>query len=120
MGPTWWELVVQRADESPDRTMVVDDLGRTLTCGEYRHRAERVAAALVELGVGPRSTVSWQLPTAVEGAVLMAALARLNALQNPVLPVLREAEVRHIIGQVQPTMLIVPTMWRGFDHEAMA
>ena len=120
MRGTWWELVVRRADESPDRTMVTDDLGRTLTCRQYRDRAERVAAALFELGVRAGATVSWQLPTAVEAGVLMAALARLNAVQNPVLPVLRETEVRHILGQVQPTMLIVPTVWRGFDHEAMA
>jgi acyl-CoA synthetase (AMP-forming)/AMP-acid ligase II len=100
--------------------MVRDDLGRTLTFGEFAQRAERVAASLRDQEVGPGSTVSWQLPTCVEAVVLMAALARLHAVQNPVLPILRDAEVAVIAGQVRPDLFVVPARWRGFDHESMA
>ncbi|MCU1346586.1 MAG: putative cyclohex-ene-carboxylate:CoA ligase [Acidimicrobiia bacterium] len=120
MGQTWWELIAQRADDSPDRVVLVDDLGRSLTFGQFHDRAERVAAALFARGVGAGSRVSWQLPTSVDACLLMAALARLNAVQNPVIPALRDAELRHILGQVGSTHLIVPAVWRGFDHEAMA
>jgi cyclohexanecarboxylate-CoA ligase len=117
---TWWRLVASRAAASPDAVMLRDDLGRSLTFAEYAERAERVAAALRDQGIGPGTAVSWQLPTCAEAVVLMAALARLGAAQNPILPVLREAEVRVIVSQVRPDLAIVPARWRGFDHEAMA
>lgn len=37
--------------------------------------------------------VSWQLPTVLETMVVMAALTRLGAIQNPIVPALREREV---------------------------
>jgi cyclohexanecarboxylate-CoA ligase len=116
---TWWRLVASRAAASPDAVMLRDDLGRSLTFAEYAERAERVAAALRDQGVGAGTVVSWQLPTCAEAVVLMAALARLGAVQNPILPILRDAEVRVIFGQVRPDLVIVPARWRGFDHEAM-
>jgi acyl-CoA synthetase (AMP-forming)/AMP-acid ligase II len=64
--------------------------------------------------------VSWQLPTCAEAVVLIAALARLGAVQNPVIPILRDAEVGTIVGEGRPDLVIVPARWRGFDHEAMA
>jgi acyl-CoA synthetase (AMP-forming)/AMP-acid ligase II len=117
---TWWRLVAGRAAASPDAVMLRDDLGRSLTFAEYAERAERVAAALRDQGVGAGTVVSWQLPTCAEAVVLMAALARLGAVQNPILPILRDAEVRVIVGQVRPDLVVVPARWRRFDHEAMA
>ncbi|HEY6791353.1 MAG TPA: AMP-binding protein [Trebonia sp.] len=117
---TWWQLVDSRAATSPDTLMLRDDLGRTLTFGEFAERAGRVAEALRDQGAGPGTVVSWQLPTCVEAVVLLAALARLHAVQNPILPILRDAEVGTITGQVRPDLFVVPARWRGFDHEAMA
>jgi len=96
----WWGLVAQSAAEWADRTMVTDERGRGLTFSEFRDTAEEVAAGLHGLGVAAGTTVSWQLPTVLESVVLMAALARLGAVQNPIIPILREGEVDHIIGQV--------------------
>ena len=117
---TWWRLVADRAAASPDRVMMLDDLGRSLTFAEFRDRAETVAAALRSRGICPGATVSWQLPTCAEAVVLIAALARLNAVQNPILPILRDAEVGGIVAQVRPDLFIVPSELRGFDHAAMA
>lgn len=117
---TFWQLVVDAADERPDALVACDDHGRSLTRAELRDRAEAVAAALAERGVGPRSVVSWQLPTVLETLVLLAALARLGAVQNPLIPLLREREVGFITRQVGTTLLVVPPVWRGFDHGALA
>jgi acyl-CoA synthetase (AMP-forming)/AMP-acid ligase II len=117
---TWWRLVASRAATSPDAVMLRDDLGRSVTFAEYAERAALVAEALRDQGVGAGTVVSWQLPTCAEAVVLMAALARLGAVQNPILPILRDAEVGAITSQVRPDLVIVPAQWRGFDHEAMA
>ena len=82
--------------------------------------AERCAAGLVELGVGEGSSVSWILPTWLEAMVLTAALARLGAIQNPILPIYRQREVRFIVRQSKAEILVVPAVWRKFDYEAMA
>ena len=50
----------------------------------------------------------------------MLALARLGAIQNPMLPIYREREVGFVTRQAQSKLLVVPSTWRGFDFEAMA
>ncbi len=54
-----------------------------MTYREYRDAAERAAAGLAELGVGEGTPVSWALPTWIESLVLVGALSRLGAVQNP-------------------------------------
>ena len=115
-----WDLVTRRAGETPGIVMAVDELGRSITFGAFRQRAEQAAAGLRELGVRAGTTVAWQLPTSIEATVLMAALARLGAVQAPVLPILRERELTFIARQLTAGLLIVPGLWRGFDHPAMA
>ena len=73
-----WELIVRRAEESPDREMAVDEAGQRLTFGDFKDRSERVAAGLAADGVGADDVVSWVLPTWVESMVLFAALRRLG------------------------------------------
>ena len=120
IGSSWWQLIEQRSDLTPDRQFISDEHGRFITFARYRQLAEEVAAGLVELGIRPHHVVSWQLPTSIEGAVLMAALCRLGVRQNPILPILRRAEVAQITAQVGSDWLFVPGVYRGFDYVEMA
>lgn len=117
---TLWQLIEDRAQATPDAVMAVDASGRQLSFGEYRETTLRVAGGLARLGVGPGKTVSWMLPTQMESMILVGALARLDAVQNPVLPIYRTREVRFITQQCRPTLLVTPPLWRGFDYPAMA
>lgn len=119
-GETYWGLVDAAADAHPDRVVLTDDYGRSLTCAQLRDEGLRTAAALSESGVGAGTVVSWQLPTTLETAVVMVALARLGAVQNPILPIWRESEVRFVTAQLATEVLVVPGRWRGFDHTALA
>jgi acyl-CoA synthetase (AMP-forming)/AMP-acid ligase II len=116
---TFWQLVVDRAEADPDSVIVADDYGRTLTRAQLRDEAERVAAAMARRGVGAGTVVSWQLPTTIEALVLLVALARLGATQNPIIPILRHREVGFITGQVGTQVFVSPGTWRGFDYTAM-
>jgi acyl-CoA synthetase (AMP-forming)/AMP-acid ligase II len=115
-----WSLIEKRAAASPDALMLLDDRGRSLTYEQYRAAALRTAAGLAAEGVGPETPVSWQLPTVLEAAVLLAALSRLGAVQNPLVPILRRRDVGFIVSQTGAELLIVPGVWRSFDYEAMA
>ena len=107
-GKTLWQLVCERAEATPHKQMAFDEQGRTLTFGEYRAWAERVAAGLLALGVGLDSRVSWILPSRFESMVLAAALSRLGAIQNPILPIYRSREVGFITRQSGCSLLIIP------------
>ncbi len=117
---TFWQLISQVAERDPDRRILEDAHGRSLSADELRAAAAATAAALAERGIGAGTLVSWQLPTALETMVVMAALTRLGAVQNPIVPVLREREVGFITGQLGTQFLLVPQFWRGFDHGALA
>jgi acyl-CoA synthetase (AMP-forming)/AMP-acid ligase II len=100
--------------------MLIDDRGRSLTFGEYRDAAARAAAGLQRFGVGQGTVVSWQIPTSLEAFVLIAAISRLDAVSNPIIPILRRREVQFIANEVGSQVLIVPGFFRGFDYEEMA
>jgi len=117
---TFWQLVEERAAATPDALFGVDERGRRLDFAGYRDRSLRVAAALHARGVGPGTPVSWVLPTSLEAAVLCAALARLGAVQNPILPIYREREIAFILDQTRARLACVPTVFRGFDYAALA
>ncbi|EFC79131.1 class I adenylate-forming enzyme family protein [Parafrankia sp. EUN1f] len=117
---TFWALVEQAERRSPDAVILADDHGRALTSAGLREDAERVAAGLRALGLRPGDVLSWQLPTTLEAAVLMAACARLGLVQNPIIPVFRHREVGYITRQVGTRLLVVPERWRGFGHAEMA
>ena len=114
-----WELVERRADASPDKVMLVDESDRALTFGEFRDRCLVTAAGLKNLGVGHGTPVSWQLPSRIETIVLSMALARLGALQNPIIHIYRQREVGFALRQTRAAHVFVPGEWRGFDYLAM-
>lgn len=106
------------ARDTPDRVLVVDGDVR-LTCRDLLRRAGDLAAALAER-VPPGGVVSFMLPNWHEAAVvyLGATLARL--VVNPILPSLRDHELRTIVDDANVRMLFVPNTFRGYDYVALA
>ncbi len=119
-GRTFWELVERRVAETPDAPMLLDEHERQFTFGEYKSAAERVAAGLAELGVGSGTRVSYQLPTRLETTVLMGSLARLGAIQNPLVPIYREPEIMFCLAQTNAEHFITPGVSRGVDFAEIA
>src|SRR5262249_1516907 len=114
---TLWDLVTQAAAASPQRVMLADDHGRAVPTREVRDAAEQVAAGM---GLAAGAVVAWQLPTTIEGIVLLGALARIGAVQNPIIPILREHEVGLITRAVDTELFVTVESWRGFKHATMA
>ncbi|HWL65241.1 MAG TPA: AMP-binding protein [Actinomycetota bacterium] len=117
---TLWELIEARAEATPDGQALVDERGTSVSFAELKDRSERAAAGLAARSVTEGTVVSWQLPTWNEAVVLVGALSRIGAVQNPILPILREREVGFIVRQAQPRYLVVPSEFRGFDFQGMA
>lgn len=116
---TLWQMIERRAIEQPDSILVTDEKGTALTSAQFRARAERVAAGLRDRGVRAGSIVSWQLPSNIEAMLVFAALCRLDAVQNPLIMMLREPEVDFITAQARSSLLITTEHFRGYGHGDM-
>ena len=117
---TIWQLIEQRAEATPDRVMLIAEDDSRITFGEFRDRAEALAAGLAGLGIGSETRVTWQLPSRIDTVVASAALARLDAVQCPVLHLYREKEVGFVLRHTNAEFCLVPSVWKGFDYGAMA
>nr|WP_084010450.1 AMP-binding protein [Pseudofrankia sp. DC12] len=116
---TFWEMVERRAALTPDTELFADGLGRSFTAAQFKVAAERTAVALAGRAIGVGTVVSWQLPTTLESVVLMMALARLGATQNPIIQTLREREVGSITAKAATSVFVTVPSWRGFGHGAL-
>ncbi|HVU71417.1 MAG TPA: AMP-binding protein [Mycobacteriales bacterium] len=115
-----WDAFAQRCAETPGATAIVDERGHRVSWAELAARVRARTAELAAAGVGPGSVVSWQLPSWIATAELTLALAALGAVQNPIVPILRDRDVAFITAQAGATHLVVPPTWRGHDYAAMA
>src|SRR5689334_1768104 len=93
---------------------------RRFTYAELGDLVERAAGALRELGVGRGDIVAVQLPNWWEFVVTALACGRIGAVVNPLMPIFRERELSYMLGFAEAKVVVVPKVFRGFDHEAMA
>lgn len=116
---SFWDLLCRRVAATPDTKMLINGSGRSLTFAEFRDQSERVAAGLLELGVGEGTPVTWVLPTRIETVLLSFALSRLGAVQNPIIHIYRKREVGFCIRQTRAELVVHPGVWNGFDYGGM-
>ncbi|MFV0260670.1 MAG: AMP-binding protein [Acidimicrobiales bacterium] len=87
---------------------------------ELDHLVDAAAHAFTRRGVEPGDVVAYQLPNWWELVVISLACARIGAVAGPLMPIFRQRELRFMLGLAEAKVLIVPTVFRGFDHAAMA
>lgn len=119
------EFLRQAAQRTPDKLALLayrSDRpdGKRLSYADFADLVARAAASLNRLGVGRGDVVSVQLPNWWEFAVITLAAFRVGAVVNPLMPIFREHELDYMLSFAESRLLIVPKLFRGFDHEAMA
>jgi cyclohexanecarboxylate-CoA ligase len=117
---TFTELLTARAAATPDAPMLIDASGQRLSFQDFKRYSERTAAALSAQGIGLGTRVAWQLPTRISTVIVMAALARLGAVQAPIIPLYRSRETGAAVATAGAEFLLVPGAWRGTDFVEMA
>ncbi len=102
---------------TPDRIALVDGDIR-LDCRSLLTQAEALATALCERM--PRgSVVSFMLPNWYETAVVYHAATIAGLVVNPILPSLRDHELRFILDDAESRIILIPDIFRGYDYASM-
>ncbi|MCA0241624.1 MAG: AMP-binding protein [Proteobacteria bacterium] len=116
--------LAQAIAETPDKPALVAyradrERSRRFSYREFGDAVARAAAALRGLGIGAGDIVAVQLPNWWEFVVVSLAANRIGAVVNPLMPIFREREMAYMLGFAEAKVLIVPKLFRGFDHAAM-
>ena len=88
------------------------------TVGELYRRAGALAATLADR-MPAGSVVSFMLPNWHEAAVVYLGATLAGMVVNPILPSLRDHELRFILDDADSRMIFVPGDFRGHDYAAM-
>jgi cyclohexanecarboxylate-CoA ligase len=100
-------LLDECAASRPDRPLLRDTAGLTLTVSEVASLSSAATRWLWDAGVRSGMTVAWQLPSTINAAVVMLALARMPVVQAPVLHLYRQREVCAAIDVAGADILLV-------------
>ncbi|WP_372604868.1 cyclohexanecarboxylate-CoA ligase [Actibacterium sp.] len=111
--------------ECPDKLAVTSVVAATgertdLTYAQLDKLANRVAVGLTRLGVGKDDVVTCQLPNSWQFVATYLGCSRIGAVFNPVMHIFRERELRFMLKHGESKIFVVPRVFRGFDHAAMA
>ena len=105
------------AETTPERTVLVDKDTR-LECATLYMQATQLANALMRR-MPTGSTVSFMLPNWHEAAVIYLAATLAGMVANPILPSLRDHDLRFILQDAETAMIFVPHQFGGHDYAAM-
>ena len=68
-----------------------------LSYAELAARVDKIAAGLLEVGIGKGDVVAFQLPNWWEFTALFYACNRIGAVANPLMPIFRQRELRFML-----------------------
>ncbi|MFF3822826.1 amino acid adenylation domain-containing protein [Streptomyces griseus] len=107
VGGDWTvlDVLATRAAVQPDRTAVVADDSR-LTFGELRLRTDRLAASLVDRGVGPGDRVAVALPRTSLAVVALLGILRAGAVYVPLDTAQPAARSELVIDTAAPRLVL--------------
>ncbi len=97
---------------------VAIDARRRMSFADLDAAAARFAAGLATHGVRRGDVVMTQLPNWWETIVATWGCWKAGAVVIPVVTIYRAHELRFIMEQTRPSLLIAPAFYRGYDHAA--
>ncbi|OBC10751.1 cyclohexanecarboxylate-CoA ligase [Mycobacterium sp. 852013-50091_SCH5140682] len=111
------DALADAARDTPHRVLLIDGDIR-LTCDQLHSRATELAYHMARrLPAG--SVVSFMLPNWHEAAVIYLAATLAGMVVNPILPSLRDRELRFLLDDADSRMIFIPRQFGGHDYAAM-
>lgn len=119
----WWvrttlaDALAEAAEQTPRRVAVVDGDHRLDCQSLYEQAAALARYMLARMPAG--SVVSFMLPNWHEATIIYLAATLAGMVVNPILPSLRDRELRFILEDADSRMVFVPTVFGHHDYTAM-
>ncbi len=107
------------AQSTPQKIALIDRDG-AVSYVELDQQVRQFALALLARGLGPGDRIAIQLPNTRAFVIAQQAALRIGAAYVPLLPQLRDADVEYALRAAAARALVVPGLFKGFDHAAMA
>jgi non-ribosomal peptide synthetase component E (peptide arylation enzyme) len=118
----WWrgltlgELLDRAADMHPDKEAFVD-LTTRYTYQDARHRADKFALKLLDLGIQPLDRVLIQVPNWVEFAIAYFACQKMGAIVVLLIDRYRQLEINELASLTNAKAWIVAVKYGKTDYE---
>ena len=119
----WWhretiaDALRNAAAGQPDRVLVIDGDLR-LSAADLYNRANMLARSMLAR-FAPGHVVSFMLPNWHEAAVIYMAATLAGMVAHPILPSLRDHDLRFMLADIDSRMVFVPAQFRNHDYTAM-
>lgn len=111
------EALARAASREPDRILVIDGIA-SIDARTLHAQASTLAQALsARFRVG--SVISFMLPNWHEAAIIYMATTLAGMVAHPVLPSLRDHDLRFMLQDVESRMIFIPEEFRGHQCAEM-
>ncbi len=111
------DALAKATRDTPERVLVVD--GATALTAAALHASAQAMAHQLRARMPTGSVVSFMLPNWHEAAVIYLAATLAGMVANPILPSLRDHDLRFILADARTRMIFIPGQFRKFDYAAM-
>jgi fatty-acyl-CoA synthase len=108
------QVFKERIRLHPDHISQVDGDQR-MTFGEFGEQVDKLASALLDLGIQPGEKVALVLPDGNTFPVAMYAVIQMGGVSVGINPTLRTNEFKHIFGDSEAVAVIVAEVIHGVD-----
>lgn len=115
---TVYQRVRAAALLEPEKIAIVD-ADRRFTYGQLLETVERIAGNLLDLDLPEGAVVAVQSKNAAELTFMHLAAQRIGLLFMPLHDTWRQVEMQHCLQTAEAGALVIPGVYRDFDHGAM-
>ena len=116
------ETIAQRfrriSSQSPFKVAIVDG-NRRITYQEAQERIDNISRNLLALGLKAGGVVAFQAPNCADFVLTHVATHQIGRLFLPLHDSWRHAEIEHLMARTKAAVIVVPGVYRDFDHAAM-
>ncbi len=119
----WWDSSTladslrEAARQTPARVALIDR-DHQVTCADLYRQATALAYAMLAR-IPPSSVVSFMLPNWHEAAVIYLAATLAGMVANPILPSMRDRELRFILEDSDSRLVFIPSTFARHDYPPM-
>jgi len=115
---TLGDLIEEAARNWPKNiALAVGD--RRVTYQQIDALSSRLALGLLDVGLRSGDMIAVQLPNSIEHFLTILAIAKIGAVCNIVVPLMREKEVTYILKHCKSKAMVIPAAYAKFDYLSM-